>query len=147
MGEMMTQQAEFPTILADLVSKVKYKEGWHFRLLTDHDRGQGSKGLTLLIQITVPDSYHPEHLFTVLHYMIVPAAGYNEQSWMRWLFDQVLLVERHEACEFFMVDDYRPYAPHHGPGFDPYQIFEHGEQSDAQTTFRGEHFDLPERES
>lgn len=143
--EIITQSAPYPSALKKLVDNVKYKEGWDFTLV-DLDRGQGSKGLTLIIRITVPDSYHPEHMFTVLHYMIVPAASYNEQSWKRWLFDQILLVERHEACEFFMIDDFRPYAPHHGPGFDPYQIFEHGEQEDAQTTFRGEKFELPAKE-
>lgn len=33
--------------------------------------------------------------------MPVPAAAYNEQSWTRWLLEQILLVEKHEAMEFF----------------------------------------------
>lgn len=32
----------------------------------------------------------------------------------------------------------RPYAPHHGPGNDPYIIFEHGTDEDVRTSFRGE---------
>jgi hypothetical protein len=138
----LTQQAVYPEILSGLVSHLKYKDGWVF-YLQHLDRGQGSKGLTFVIQITVPDSYHPEQKITVLHYMIVPPAAYDKQSWTRWLLDQVLLVEQHEACEFFQFDGYRPYAPHHGPGHNPYTIFDQGTTKDAQTTFRGEHFELP----
>ena len=47
-------------------------------------------------------------------------------------------VERHEACEFFQIDGERPYAPHHGPGNDPYIVFDHGTDEDVRTSFRGE---------
>ncbi len=136
----MKQEAPYPEALESLVKQLKYKKGWTF-WLEDKDRGQGSKGLTLVILLETEDSYNPGSTFRVVHYMIVPAASYNESSWKRWLFEQVLLVERHEAAEYFKIDDHRPYAPHHGPGFDPYQIFEHGEMADAQTTFRGEKFE------
>lgn len=137
MDSEMTQVAPYPTILADLVKAMKYKAGWTFGL--HHiDRGQGSAGLTLMIHITGPNSYHPEQSISVNHYMVVPAASYDVRSWQRWLFDQVLLVERHEACEFFQVDDGRPYAPSHGPGNDPYLIREVGSELDVRTSFRGE---------
>lgn len=136
----MRQEAPEPEMLHSLVGRLKYKKGWTF-WLEDKDRGQGSKGLTLVILLETEDSYNPGAPFRVVHYMIVPSASYNEISWKRWLFDQILLVERHEAAEYFKIDDSRPYAPHHGPGFDPYQVFEHGEISDAQTTFRGERFE------
>ncbi len=137
----MTQVAPYPQILEDLVRRVKYKEGWEFHLL-DVDRDQGSKGLTLVIRLRCKDSYHPDNEFVVLHYMIVPPAAYDEHSWKRWLFDQILLVEQHEACEFFIIDGLRPYAPHHGPGNNPYTIFEQGTAEEAQTTFMGKHFEL-----
>lgn len=140
----MRQVAPDPSLLADLVWKLKYKEGWKFSL-SDADRGQESKGLTLQILISVPDSYHPEKIFQVMHYMIVPAAAYDERSWCRWLLDQILLVEQHEACEFFQISDHRPYAPNHGPGNNPYTIFDQGFKEDAQTTFRGERFELPQK--
>ncbi len=132
----MRQLAPWPEVLVTLVEKLRYKKGWSFRL-ADLDRGQGSTGLTLVIRLDTVDSYAPETEFSV-----VPPAAYNLASWRRWLFGQILLVERHEAAEFFVIEGARPYAPHHGPGFDPYQIFEHGEQADAQTTFRGERFTL-----
>jgi hypothetical protein len=139
----MRQIAPDPALLDGLIKRLKYKDGWQF-YLADIDRGQGSEGLTLTIQITAPDSYHPNQKITVLHYMIVPAAAYNERGWCRWLLDQILLVEQHEACEFFMIDEHCPYAPNHGPGNNPYTIFDQGFREDAQTTFRGEHFELEE---
>ncbi len=98
----MTQIAPDPEILKNLVSKLTYKRGWTF-WLEQLDRGQGSEGLTLIIRVSGPDSYNPETTFNVVHYMIVPAASYNERSWRRWLLDQILLVERHEACEWFRL--------------------------------------------
>lgn len=139
---LMGQSAQYPFELDELVEQLCYKQGWEFSLQHE-ERGQGCCGLTLAITITVPDSYDLRHNITVRHYMIVPAAAYNRQSWQRWLLEQILLVERHEACEFFIVNGVRPYAPHHGPGHDPYTVFEQGTKEDAQTTFRGERFELP----
>jgi hypothetical protein len=96
----MRQVAPDPAALRQLVGELAYKPGWRFTL-DDIDRGQGSKGLTLCILIDCPDSYQPQHTIRVAHYMIVPAASYNRRSWQRWLFQQILLVEQHEAAEFF----------------------------------------------
>ena len=140
----MHQEAPFPEALRYLVERTRYKEGWRFTL-TDLDRGQGSKGLTLVILRTGPDSYHPERTLPVNHYFIVPAASYNYRSWQRWLFDRIRDVESHEAAEFFQVCDspgsehaVRPYAPLHGPGNDPYLVAELARDEDRRTSFRGE---------
>lgn len=135
----MKQSGFDPQELISLVKRLRYKAGWEFDLV-DMDRGQGCGGLTLVIVIDVPDSYHPEQMFRVQHFMIVPAAAYDERSWCRWLLAQILLVEQHEACEFFQIGGERPYAPNHGPGRDPYTIMDQGLQVDAETTFRGERF-------
>lgn len=132
----MTQTAPYPELLRDLVDHLTYKDGWSFSL-QDIARGQGSQGLTLVILLTGPDSYHPERTISVQHLMIVPAASYDERAWRWWLLQQILLVEQHEACEFFQVDGERPYAPNHGPGRDPYQVLELGTVADAETSFRG----------
>jgi hypothetical protein len=137
--ETMTQTAPYPQILADLVAKLKYRPGWTFDL--EHvDRGQGSAGLTLSITTMGYNSHHLDEppRYRVVHYMLVPPAAYNKKSWTQWLLDQCLLVERHEACEFFVIGGERIFAPHHGPGNDPYVVFTHGTDEDARTTFRGE---------
>lgn len=135
----MRQVAPDPSELFDLVSKLTYRPGWTFSL-TDLDRGQGSEGLTLDIVTLGYNSYHPERgeSYGVHHFMPVPPAAYDRRSWQRWLFEQLLLVERHEACEFFMVDGEKPYAPNHGPGNDPYIIFDHATDEDARMSFRGD---------
>jgi hypothetical protein len=130
------QIAPDPEPLHRLVSQLTYKRDWRI-WLEDTDRGQGSEGLTLIIQRCGPDTYHPERTMRVNHYMPVPPAAFDERSWQRWLFDQVLLVERHECCEFFQIAGKRPYAPSHGPGNDPYLIRETGTVADAETSFRG----------
>ena len=114
MTEPMHQRAPWPQALADLVATVQYKDGWKC-WLENMSRGQGSEGLTLVIQRYGPDTYHPEHAMRVNHYMPVPPAAFDERSWRRWLLEQFLLVERHETCEFFQVGGVRPYAPSHGP--------------------------------
>lgn len=142
----MRQAAPDPAPLSYLVDRLSYRPGWTFRL-ADIDRGQGSEGLTLIITTRGFDSYHPDRgeNYRVNHYMPVPPAAYDARSWQRWLFDQLLLVERHEAMEFFAVHDspgsehaVRPYAPSHGPGSDPYIVREVGTDLDQRTSFRGE---------
>src|SRR5260221_13935712 len=128
------QKAPYPTILDDLVKMLKYRPGWRCHL-ESIDRGQGSEGLTLIITTLGYDSYHPDkgQHYRVNHYMPVPPAAYDERSWRRWLFGQFLLVERHECMEFFVIGTKRPYAPHHGPGNDPYIVFDHGTAVDTRT--------------
>lgn len=136
MGELNRQEAPDPQPLRDLIADLRYRRGWSFSL-TDLDRGQGSKGLTLRIIAAVPDSYDPDTRIWVDHYMPVPPAAYDRRSWQRWLLDQILLVEQHEACEFFQIGGKRPYAPNHGPGRNPYTIHEPGTAADAETSSSG----------
>lgn len=133
----MRQDAPYPDALRDLVGGLEYKPGWDFGLST-MDRGQGSVGLTLIIDVATVDSYHPGQVIRVRHLMPVPPAAYDVRSWQRWLFDQFLLVERHEACEWFTIDGDKPYAPSHGPGNDPYLVREVGTDTDRRTSFRGD---------
>jgi hypothetical protein len=149
----MRQIAPDPEPLRALVDRLEYRDGWTFGL-ADLDRGQGSEGLTLIITISTTDTYDRNHPIRVCHYMPVPPAAYDWRSWRRWLLDQLLLVERHEACEFFRLHDApgsehvtRPYAPSHGPGSDPYLIREVGTLEDVETTFRGEHSPQPAKAS
>jgi hypothetical protein len=136
--ELMRQEAPYPHELTYLVGKLSYRPGWTFDLL-NLDRGQGSTGLTLIITTRGADSYHPERGdgYRVHHYMLVPPASYDRRSWVNWLFEQLLLVERHECAEFFVIGGERPRAPAHGPGNDPYLMLDYGTDLDRRTSFTG----------
>jgi hypothetical protein len=135
----MHQEAPYPVVLEGLVTQVRYRPGWTVKL-ADIDRGQGSKGLTLIITTRGYNTYHPEdgETYRVNHYMPVPPASFDRRSWLHWLFEQFQLVERHECMEFFQVEGVRPYAPAHGPGNDPYLVLTYGTAEDAETSFRGD---------
>jgi hypothetical protein len=109
-------------VLEDLVDRVTYKPGWTFEL-REISRGQGCEGLTLMIGATVQNSFGGDDI-SVLHLMPVPPAAYDEATWKRWVLDQILLVEKHEALEFYRVDGDQPFFPNHDPGKDPYAIVE-----------------------
>jgi hypothetical protein len=141
----MKQEAPDPQALRYLVDRLEYRPGWRVRLVDDLDRGQGSQGMTLIITTQGYDSYHPERgpEYRVNHYMPVPPAAFNPASWQRWLLEQFLLVERHEACEFFTLHDspgsehsVKPYAPNHGNGEDPYIIHDPTTDEARRTSFR-----------
>jgi hypothetical protein len=132
----MSQAALWPAVLEHMISVTGYKAGWTFELAS-MDRGQGCHGLTLVITVAVEDSRHPGRIIGVAHYMPVPAAAFGERAWRRWLFDQVTLVELHEAMEFFTVDGDRCFEPVHAPGSNPYTVTELSTDTERRTSFRG----------
>lgn len=143
----MRQYGPYPHALAGLVERLRYRDGWTFNL-RDMERdpadthGAAAGGLTLVVYADVNDTYHPDRRRPVNHYFPVPAATFNERAWLRWLLDRVLDVERHEACEWFRLDDgdgaFRPFCPTHGPGENPYSIKELATDAARRTSFRGE---------
>jgi hypothetical protein len=74
----------------------------------------------------------------VRHMFPVPPATYNRASWLRWLFECFSKVELHECMEFFTIDGEKPFAPNHGPGWDPYLVTQLATDLDRRTSFRGE---------
>lgn len=147
---MMGQKAPFPAELADIVAHMSYRPGWRFGLHDGwRDAEQTEGGLYLSV---VSLGYNTHHIdqgetYRVEHHFIVPAATYNRQSWLRWVLDRLIDIETHEACEFFRVPEptedgsglieRQPFAPNHGPGWDPYQIRELNTAEAAETDFRG----------
>jgi len=134
-----TQRAPYPSTLVSLVAQLKYRPKWSYKL-ENIDRGQGSEGLTFIITTVGFDTYNIDRgeTYRVNHYFPVPPAAYDERSWKRWLLEQLLLVETHEACEFFQIGDERPFAPNHGPGRNPYDIVEYSTDEDRRTKYTGE---------
>ncbi len=153
MSRRLGQYAAWPYVLEGLVARIEYRPGWTLHL-ADIDRdpadshGEVAGGLTLVIYADVDDAYHPLHHRPVNHYFIVPAATYNEQAWLRWIFDCLLKVEQHETSEWFQLvaggdgllvpGNSRPFAPTHGPGDDPYTIKEYASHTQRRTSFRGQ---------
>lgn len=129
-------KAPFPDELAEIVEQLAYRPAWRFSL-KDLDRGQGSEGLTFIVVTEQFDTYNPEREMRVRHMFPVPPAAFNRESWLRWVLDRLVEIETHEACEFMVVDGKRPFAPNHGPGWDPYSIRELNTQEAAETSFRG----------
>lgn len=160
----MHQTAPYPDILADLVSRLRYRrqQGWNVWLADDLQRDKPgrhigeSRGLTLIVQRSGPNSYNYDQLMVVNHYFAVPPATYNQASWMRWLFDRLGSVDDHERMEDFVIieaseprsaselkhgadgHETRPYAPVHAPGWDPYLITVIRTEIDQRTSFRGD---------
>jgi hypothetical protein len=140
----MSQLAPFPDALADLVSRLSYKEGegWRFSL-KDRVRDTGpdgevlSQGLTLTVLRVGPDTYEPDKIIGVNHFFPVPPATYNERSWTWWLFECIGLVELHEQMENFKIGGKVVYPPAHGPGSDPYLVLHYGTDLDRRTQFDG----------
>lgn len=135
--QVVTQESPYPFELRDLVEACRYRHGWYVTLFDDYDRGQGSKGLTLVVTTMAYDTYNPTEQLRVNHLFPVPPAAFDRRSWQWWLFNQLLLVEQHECMEFFQIDGVRPYAPMHGPGNDPYLITVERTDVDTRTDFRG----------
>lgn len=142
-----TQSGPYPEALDALVGRVQYRPGWIVRLADierdpESTHGAAARGLTLIVTTSTINAYRPQEKVRVNHYFIVPAATYNEQSWMRWLFECFLKVEMHECMEFFALCDgadvRRPFAPTHAPGDDPYVVHEYADDVQRRTSYRGE---------
>jgi hypothetical protein len=137
--------------LQQLVAAVVYKPGWAFAVVggwsfssgpittppvtfpgqTVNTGGTASgtwawpdgEPVTLVIEIATPDSGDPSRTVLVQHRFTAPPWTPSD-GWRRWLLEQILAVERHEACEFFQVAGDRPFYPQHGPDADLYAIRE-----------------------
>jgi hypothetical protein len=155
----MHQVAPYPRELADLVKNLRYRQdrGWGVWLEDDCQRDKPgrhsgeARGLTLVVQRCGPNTYDAAEVLAVNHYFAVPAATYNRQSWLRWLFDRLGDVDTHERMEDFAFEPgvaapagaggrdglHRPYAPCHGPGWDPYLVTAERTEADRRTSFRG----------
>lgn len=130
------QEGPWPDALFELVDGLAYRDGWRI-WLTEEDRSQGCIGLTLVVRVATVNSYEPHEDIHVRHLFPVPAAAYDRDSWQRWLFEQLLLVERHEAMEFFTIAGEKPFAPVHAPGADPYTVTQLSTRRDRRTAFDG----------
>lgn len=115
----LTQVAPFPEELETVINQLKFWPGWSFEL-KEVSWHAGSRGLALVITVETINAYKPEESYTVTHPMPVPPASHDERNWSRWVLEMIMLVQRHEAMEAFIVNGNRPFPPGHGGGHDPY---------------------------
>lgn len=106
------------------------------------DRDYESNYAVLYVRTYNPNTYHPARMRTTYHEFVVPVTTYHKAAWTRWVFDRIASIELHETCESFQIPGpdgelYRPYAPHHGNGWDPYTIWYDG-HPDEQAKAPGE---------
>ena len=106
--------------VAALVGRLTYKPGWAFKL-------GGPAGRYLCVFATTPDSNDPSRQRTTQHMFEVPADLADDYTAARWIFDRLLLVEQHEAGEFFAVAGRRPFYPHHQDEGSPYELVDRWE--------------------
>lgn len=120
-----------PPGLRDLINSMSYKPGWLFQMALFREDGE-ARGWAFYVISETPDSYDHEKTIRVRHEFLIPPASYNRDTWVAWLFDRIRQVEDHEAGEFFKVDGYREFAPHHGNGEDPYRVWHVGDHEAAR---------------
>lgn len=101
------------------VSGLAYKPGWTFKI-------GGPLGGFLCVFATTTDSQVVDRTRCTQHQFRIPALG-SDREFSRWVFDCLLLCERHECGEFFQVDGRRPFMPHHQDEGDPYELVERWE--------------------
>lgn len=85
-----------------LLRNFTYKPGWNFYI--------GPDGL--IIEALVTDSDNPKQNIRVSFGIGIPSFVRPEFPWDRWLLDQIMTVEDHEAREFFKIDGVKVFDPH-----------------------------------
>lgn len=90
--------------LRDLLRVFTYRPGWEFFI----ERGM------LRVRATVIDSTNQTQSCPLSYEHALPRYTHPGFDWQRWLFDQIMTIERHEAQEFFQVAGVPVYDPHKG---------------------------------
>jgi len=109
-----------PDPLAGFVASLAYKPGWRFKLA-------GPGGRWLCVFAETPDSQSPDRTRWTQHMFEFPDPLPDGRTLARWVFDRLLLCELHEAGEFFAVDGFHPFFPHHQDEGSPYELVERWE--------------------
>lgn len=111
MSEEPTSAVDWPA----LVGRLAYKPNWSFRI------GGPDRGF-LCAFATNMDSIHPPHERTTQHMFALPSEPMSEHDAARWVFARLLEAELHEAGEWFALDGFRPFFPHHQDEGSPYEL-------------------------
>lgn len=95
-------------MIAGWVTRLGYRPGWRFKL-------GGPGGRFLCVFATTTDTTKPNQMRTTQFMWEFPAEHetWDERAFCRWAFDRLLDAERHEAAEWFRLDEHRPFWPDH----------------------------------
>jgi len=115
----MWQTAPFPHDLVQAVGGVTYKD-WSFTI-DYYEREVGGEGLTLRIRFQAEDHATPGVAVFLIHDFEVPARILDMPSWQRWVFDAIMLAERHESMEEFKINGQPVFFPEHKSTSDMYE--------------------------
>lgn len=102
-------------LVASLVGRLSYRDGWQFKM-------GGPGGSVLCVYAHTVDSQARHQRRFTQHQFPAPDGLGDEHAAARWIFDRLLLVERHEAGEFFAVDGRFPFFPHHQDEGSPHEL-------------------------
>lgn len=116
---LLWQTAPYPEALDDIVTQVTYKD-WSLDL-DYYEREVGGEGLTLRIRFQAEDHATPGVTVFLIHDFEVPARVLDIPSWERWVFDCIMLAERHEAMENYKVAGQSVFFPEHKSTSDMYE--------------------------
>lgn len=99
--------------LAAVVAAAEYKPGWHLDLCTMNGVPH------IRIRASVPNSEPPHEPLDIAH--VLPIPNPLPTNLRRWVYDQILAVERHELGEWLRWGDDRPFYPSHDGAPDRYE--------------------------
>lgn len=88
--------------LRDILRKFTYKPDWSFTI----------RDGMLIIKTFAPDTDDMKSIVPVSTVASIPRFVRAEFPWDRWLLDQIMSVEDHEAREFFKIDGVKVFDPH-----------------------------------
>lgn len=122
--------------LKSFLASLTYKRGWTFEINrssltitieTPDSTGRYPEVVVRRNEDLFYNSFHNENIFEPRPFMVVHAFPIPMDDLIgfcaeRFVFDNIVKVETHEAMEFFKVWGVPVYFPDHEPGHDPYLI-------------------------
>lgn len=106
--------------IKELLTRIEYKEGWTFDIYSSLSI------YVFRIRVNTTDPHLSGRGKTVGilidHQFPIPPYPMTDDTILRWILDNIVLVEQHEACEFFKFDGVASFMPDHSPTGDPYRI-------------------------
>lgn len=88
--------------LERLLQTFTYKPDWAFTIIEEG----------LLIRLIAVDTDNHRNRIPITFSIGIPSFVRPDFPWDRWLLDQIMEVEKHEAREFFKVNGVKVFDPH-----------------------------------